>query len=119
MTMARVGRQAPGSKFLQPEVIDALRSPRHRSILRRIASGPFGFHFRRAELLERPGPDDKKVLDNFLNRLKDPGVIVPDIEAGAGRYRFANRLHYLDFPVESRKAGAGTKRGNGPSPFLD
>ncbi len=108
-----------GSKFLQPKVIDALRSQRYRSIFRRIASSPFGFHFRRSELLELLGSDDKRVLDNFLNRLKSLDVIVPDPETGAGCYRFANRLHYLYFQIESRKAGAETKRGGGPSTFLD
>ena len=119
---ARAGiRQAAeiiGSKFLQPKVIDALRSPRHRSILRRIASNPFGFHFRRAELLKLLGAEDKRVLDDFLKRLKDLGVIVADAEAGAGCYRFANRLHYLYFQIESRKAGAEAKKGNGASPPL-
>ena len=114
----RQAAQIIGSKFLQPKVIDALRSPRYRSILRQIASSPFGFHFRRAELLKLLGPEDKKVLDNFLNRLKELGVIVPDIEAGAGCYRFANRLHYLYFQIESRKARSETKRGNGSPPFL-
>ncbi len=104
-----------GTKFLQPKVIDALRSPRYRSILRRIASNPFGFHIRRAELLKLLGAEDKKVLDNFLNRLKDLGMIVADKEAGAGGYRFANRLHYLYFQIESRKAAAETKKGDGAS----
>jgi AAA+ ATPase superfamily predicted ATPase len=107
-----------GSKFLQPKVIDALRSPRYRSIFRRIASNPFGFRFRRADLLKLLGVEDKRVLDNFLNRLKELGVIVPDSESGAGCYRFTNRLHYLYFQIESRKAGAETKKGNGTSPPL-
>ena len=105
-----------GSKFLQPKVIDALRSSRYRSILRRIASNPFGFHIRRAELLKLLGAEDKKVLDNFLNRLKELGMIVADKEAGTGCYRFANRLHYLYFQIESRKAAAETKKGDGASP---
>lgn len=107
--------QIIGSKFLQPKVIAALHSTRHRSILRRLASNPFGFHFRRADLIKLLGPDDKRVLDNFLNRLKELGVIVSDAEAGAGAYHFTNRLHYLYFQIESRKAGAEPRRRKGSS----
>ena len=107
--------QIIGSKFLQPKVIDALRSPRDRSILRRIAGNPFGFHFRRAEIIKLLDPEDKRVLDNFLNRFKEMGVIVPDGEAGAGCYRFANRSHDLYVQIESHGAGTEPKRRNGPT----
>lgn len=102
-----------GQKFLQPNVIEALRSPRHRSILRKIADNPIGLHFQRAAVLRGLVGDDKKALDNFLNRLKALGVIVPDGESGRGHYRFANPLHHLYFQLESRKAGGGPKRGDG------
>ncbi len=103
-----------GDKFLQPKVIDALRSPRYRSILRKIASTPFEYRFRRSELLAKLVAEDEKVLDNFLNRLKDLGVIIPDVEAGPGCYVFANRLHHLYFTIESNKARTETKSGHTP-----
>jgi AAA+ ATPase superfamily predicted ATPase len=115
----RQAAQIIGSKFLQPKVIDALHSPRYRSILRRIASNRSGVYFSRAELVKLLGPEDKKVLDKFLNRLKELGVIVPNPEAGTGCYRFANLLHYLYFVIEARKADAETKRRNGPSTLLN
>lgn len=105
-----------GAKFLQPKVLDALRSPQYRSILRRIASNPFGFQFRRAELRERLTAGDQRILDGFLKRLKQLGVIVPDAEAGAGCYQFANRLHHLYFMTESRKAQSEATRGRGEAP---
>jgi hypothetical protein len=104
-----------GPKFLQPKVIDALRSPRYRSILRKLADSPFGYTFRRGGILERLDADEKKIFDNFLNRIKDLGAIIPDGEAGAGCYRFANRLHYLYFTIEPRKARSEKKPKSPPS----
>ena len=42
-----------GPKFLKPKVIEALRSPRYRSILRKLAGASFNISFRRAEILKR------------------------------------------------------------------
>ena len=104
-----------GPKFLQPKVIDALRSPRYRSILRKLADNPFGYSFRRGQILEKLDADERKVFDNFLNRIRELGSIVPDGEAGAGCYRFANRLHYLYFTIESRKARTEKKPKSNPT----
>ena len=93
-----------GSKLLEPQVFQAIRSQRYRSILRKLAEKPFEFAFRRADVRERLAADGTRVLDNFLTRMKQLGAIVSDAEAGRGYYRFANQLHYLYFWIESQRA---------------
>ncbi len=93
-----------GTKLLEPQVVQALQSPRYRSILRKLPDEPVTFSFRRAELLERLITAEAKVLDNFLTRMRQLGMIVQDTEAGRGCYQFANQLHYLYFWLEAQKA---------------
>jgi len=92
-----------GRKHLEPQVYRAIRSERYRAILRKVAREPFGPQFRRAEIMRRLPPAEKRVLDNFLNRMKRLGVVVPDAERGRGAYRFINRLHYLYFWMEAQR----------------
>ncbi len=47
-------------------------------------------------------PDEKEVMDNFLQRMKELGAIVSDEQLGT--YRFLNQLHALYFPMESQRA---------------
>lgn len=93
-----------GRKFLEPQVFHALRSDRYRSILRKMADRPVGVQFRRKELITRLTSDEKKVMDNFLRRMKDLGAIVSDAQSGPGGYRFLNQLHALYFWTESQRA---------------
>jgi AAA+ ATPase superfamily predicted ATPase len=91
-----------GRKFLKPQVIQAIRSPRYRSILRKIAEAPpTKISFQRSEVREKLTAEEKNVLDNFLNRMKELGAIMPDNSSGPGGYRFANQLHKLYFHIES------------------
>jgi hypothetical protein len=96
-----------GRKHLEPQVLQALRSPRYRSILRKIAELPRGLEFRRAEVGQRLAPDERKVMDNFLRRMKDLGAIISDEESGPGGYRFPNHLHALYFWMESQRSRKG------------
>jgi hypothetical protein len=93
-----------GRKLLEPQVFQALRSDRYRSILRKIADRPTGLQFRRKDLIAKLTSDEKKVMDNFLKRMKDLGAIVSDDESGPGSYRFLNQLHALYFWMESQRA---------------
>ncbi len=102
--------QTIGSKFLQPQVLDAIRSERYRSILRKIADEP-RMRFTRAEMLERLPDTDKKAFDNFLNRMKKLGALEADPEIRGG-YRFPNRLHMLYFYMESRMHMAQSRRNS-------
>jgi hypothetical protein len=93
-----------GRKHLEPQVFNAIRSPRYRSILRKLAKGPFGVRFERGEALKRLAREEVQVFDNFLRRMSQLGVVSKDPERGAGAYRFTNLLHYLYFQMEAERA---------------
>lgn len=84
-----------GRKYLEPQVFQAIKSPKYRSILKHVGADHFPFEFRRAELLQRLHGDERGALDNFLHRMTELGVIVRDPAKGQGSYRFSNSLHYL------------------------
>jgi len=93
-----------GRKHLEPKVYQAIRSERYRSILRKIATMPFDIRFKRSDLPARLNAEEKKVLDNFLRRMRKLDVIRPDPDGGRGAYRFGNHLHYLYFWLEALRA---------------
>ncbi|MBN1509111.1 MAG: AAA family ATPase [Sedimentisphaerales bacterium] len=93
-----------GRKLLEPQVFQALRSDRYRSIVRKMADRPTGLQFRRKDLIAKLTADEKKVMDNFLRRMKELGAIVSDDQSGRGAYRFQNQLHALYFYMESLRA---------------
>ncbi len=90
-----------GRKHLKPQVFQAIRSTRYRSILARML---FAFEFQRADVLKRLAPQEARVFDNFLRRMIQLGVISRDTEGGAGTYRFTNLLHYVYFVMEAARA---------------
>jgi hypothetical protein len=91
-----------GRKLLEPQVFQALRSERYRSILRKMADRPMELRFRRKDLIAKLTADERKVMDNFLRRMKALGAIVSDEQPGS--YRFLNQLHSLYFWMESQRA---------------
>ena len=94
-----------GRKHLEPGVFQAVRSKRYRSILRKIAdTGPFDVQFKRSALLAQLRDDERRVLDTFLRRMRDLGVIQRDPDAGRGAYRFDNRLHHVYIWIEAQRA---------------
>ena len=95
-----------GRKLLEPQVFKAIRSDRYRSILRKMAEeGPLGLgmSLKRAALGARLTGEETRVLDNFLHRMKQLGVLVSDPESRGG-VRFPNRLYALYFFFESQRA---------------
>ena len=90
-----------GRKLLEPQVFSAIRSERYRSILRKM-SDEFRRRFRRSELMERLTGEEKKVMDNFLQRMKRLGALETDPETKGG-YQFPNLLHALYFWMESQR----------------
>ena len=93
-----------GRKHLEPQVFQAIRSTRYRSILRKLAREPFKEAFQRSEVLRRLSSEEVSVFDNFLRRMNQLGVVSRDPERGAGAYRFTNLLHYLYFWMEAERA---------------
>lgn len=104
-----------GRKHLEPGIFQAVRSNRYRSILRRIAdTGPFDAQFKRSDLLARLRDDERRVLDTFLRRMRELGVIQRDPEAGRGAYRFDNRLCHVYVRISWRCSSwiASTRGGS-------
>jgi hypothetical protein len=93
-----------GHKYLEPQVYRALRSPRYRTILRTLAQGNHPF-FKRAQIREQLNQQERKVFDNFLQRMRKLEVIIPDEEGGPGAYKFRNALHLLYFALEAERQG--------------
>jgi len=90
-----------GRKLLKPQVFEAIRSERYRSILRKMAEEPFSLKFRRSELAQRLSAEEQEVLGNFLLRMRKLGALIPE---GRGAYRFPNRLHALYFWMETQRS---------------
>ncbi len=104
-----------GKKLLEPKIYDAMRSPRYRSIFRRLARETEGMTFKRKDVEKGLSADEKKVLDNFLRKMRDLGVIESNKEGGPGAYQFKNVLHSLYFFMEARTAPASATASSGPS----
>ena len=86
-----------GAKWLEPKVFQAIRSENYRAVLNKMPRHP-QLNFRRAELRERLTPKERRVLDNFLQRMKRLGALEEDPEVRGG-YRFPSRLHSLAFAL--------------------
>lgn len=90
-----------GWKLVQPKVFRTGSNERYHSILRKMSDPP-RMHFRRSELTERLSGNERKVMDNFLQRMKRLGALETDPEVKGG-YRFPNLLHTLYFLMESQR----------------
>ncbi|MEW6743403.1 MAG: hypothetical protein AB1486_11655 [Planctomycetota bacterium] len=99
-----VAADVVGRKHLQPRIFEATRSRRYRSILNRLCAAELSQTFRRAEVIARLPEDEKRVFDNFTQRMKELGAIAPDPEGGPGAYRFTSLLHALYFWMEAERA---------------
>jgi len=100
-----VAAERVGARFLESGVIQALQSKKYRSILRKIAKKLWlDGDFSKTQLHSLPlTADEKKNLDNFLNRARKLGAIVPVQDGRRGVYRFANRLHSAYFYIEASR----------------
>lgn len=97
-----------GRKHLEPRVLSSIRSERYRSILRKIAQEP-SRAFTRAEVALGLKAEEVRVLDNFLRKMEDLGVIEKDREKRPGSYRFCSLLHFLYFRLEAQRAAQGPR----------
>lgn len=93
-----------GQKYIEPQIYDALKSSKYRSILRKLAKGPFNTQLKRKEAVANLSDEEARSFDNFLQRMKKLGVLVEDPDAGPGSYRFISELHYLFIWLEARRA---------------
>jgi AAA ATPase-like protein len=98
-----------GLKFVEPQILHAIRSKKYRSILLKLGDN-LDISFRRTDLLKNLEPQQIRVLDNFLRRMKSLGAIMRDGEVGLGEYRFANHLYCLYFWLEYRRQSEDESR---------
>lgn len=91
-----------GSKYLGPQVLAATRSARYRSILEDIAQH-LDVRFTRTEIIQHIAHDDRAVLDNFLRRMRQLGVLEA-VPGTRGEYHFPNRLSWLYFRMSAKSA---------------
>lgn len=93
-----------GEKYLDPKVYRAIRSPRYRSILRKLGKIPLSRNFKKRDVEARLSESEKKVFHNFLRRIRELGVIEADVERGPGTYRFVNEIYPIYIWMESERA---------------
>ena len=93
-----------GKKYLNPKVYRAIRSPRYRSILRKIGEEPMPIsYFKKKEIESKLNAGERKVFNNFLRKMRELGIIVPDIEGGRGAYKFVNELNQVYIWLENQR----------------
>ncbi len=107
-----------GEHFLESEVIQALQSKKYRSILRKIAMwlGPFEIEFSKEQLRSlKLTADEEKNMNNFLNRMRKLGAIVPAPEGERGVYHFATYMHRIYFSIEAARTSTAKQRQSQPA----
>jgi hypothetical protein len=90
-----------GAKYIEPNVLAAIRSDKYQHILRKIAQKPFEHRFLRKEVAARLTAAEAKVFDNFLHKMESLGAIRKDKERGPGSYEFASELYYFFFWLQA------------------
>ncbi|MEK7733771.1 MAG: hypothetical protein AAB318_06135, partial [Planctomycetota bacterium] len=86
-----------GDKYIEPKVLDSVRSEKYQHILHKISQKPLEHRFLRRDVVSKLSAEEAKVFDNFLRRMEDLGVIRKDRERGPGSYEFTSELYYLFF----------------------
>jgi hypothetical protein len=90
---AHIAAQSVGEKYLDKSVVATMQSAAYRSILGTIVQNFVpGVVFSRKEIGEVVKADDKGKLDNFLQKMKELGVLSSPRN---GEYQFANSLHWM------------------------
>jgi AAA ATPase domain len=79
-----------GRKFVDQQVLKALRSKDYRSILAKLSGLEFGMSFKRAEIAGDLSTTEKGKFDNFLQKMKKLNVLRAGDEMG--EYVFNSRL---------------------------
>jgi hypothetical protein len=98
-----------GAKYIEPRILDAIRSERYRGILNKIVVSPFEHRFSRQEIKNRVSEKEAQVLDNFLQRMKQLGVVRGD-QARRGGYEFTSELYALFFWLQAAATQEGGAR---------
>jgi hypothetical protein len=96
-----------GDKYLDRNILQAMRSEKYQSILTKLAREWQKEEFTRKEVSAILTDSEVKAFDNFVRKMKQLNVIDSPTQ---GTYRFRHRLHRLYFAL---KAGmpAGSREG--------
>lgn len=93
-----------GLKFLEPQMLGAIRSETYRSIFQKLSASLSNMpemRFRRGDLIQKLTPAETKSVDYFLKRMTTLGVIEKDSNI-RGSYNFPNQLYALYFFMVSQ-----------------
>jgi hypothetical protein len=82
-----------GKKFVDQQVLSALRSNDYRSILAKLAKENFDLSFKKGDIEKGLTESEKKKFHNFLQRMKKLGLLKAGDEKG--EYIFTSRLARL------------------------
>ena len=82
-----------GSKFVDQQVLKALRSSDYHSILKKLSRADFDLSFFKRDIEKGLSESEKKKFHNFLQRMKKLGLFRPG--ETRGEYVFTNRLARL------------------------
>lgn len=99
-----------GQKYIEPQVFDVIRSEKYRSILRKLAKEPLETEFRKKEAIKNLDDTERKVFDNFLQKMKKLHVLVENKDLGSGGYQFTSDLHQLFFWLQAQRAQKSERR---------
>jgi len=102
--------QTIGAKYIEPKVLATIRSERYKGILKKIVQHPSDRTFTIRELSKRVTEEERKVLHNFLQKMKKLNVIVQLPGASKGEYSFVSDLYVVFFWLLGAKAEEGGKK---------
>lgn len=92
-----------GRKFVESQVLKALKSEDYRSIMEKLGILPFDLSFQKSKLEEKLSRTEKPKLNNFLQRLKKLNVLRSG--EGKGEYIFNSRMVRLYILLNAMKKG--------------
>jgi len=88
-----------GRKFVDQQVLRALKSKDYQSILRKLSSMGFDLVFRKSSIIDKLTDSEQKKFNNFLQKMKKLGVLRAGEELG--EYVFNSRLVRLYIQLNS------------------
>ena len=83
-----------GQKILDRQVLNAIRSAKYKSILKKMKNMELKLEipFSKKEVMEKLGDSEKKTFDNFVQRMKQLGVLKNGEQRG--EYEFTNNVFF-------------------------
>jgi len=97
--------EAIGAKYIEPKVLATIRSEKYMRILSKIVKDPFEHRFSKKDISKRISGDESRVLNNFLQKMKNLGVIAQPLGTQRGEYEFTSELYALFFWLQAASPG--------------